>query len=375
MPQTELLPKFVKPKRVIGGEHPLIALAQEQLKALMLQTDRSNLWYISRLQEGFEFFLGAPTLPLSQDIMQDLATKPSCSRRCLANMQTAFGEIVEAEVSGVVNKNAITEQQRNLLSRYFNPYRETSADVHPEVFTYASAFNHVVSDWSMINTPQHIKELSPTGKDNLLADLLIAGLGVLEQEAEYKHINLAAKRLRMLGESPKLGFHITPDIYDMLKQERRVPEQNLKNLAPEPHSLVYFPSFDPGNPQMGAVIVPTEWIWTAFKRAIPALCSLIYVSSLVRDDYYGEFRGSDVYFARGFGSVEISQQPIAIKRAEGLVAELHQEVAKYDLRVYFINSKADKFMRDLQRRYPHGALDNLYYPDPPDRQNERIYHG
>lgn len=309
MSQVEILPEFVRPKRVLGGDHPLIVLSKKQLKDLQLQTDSGNFWYIGRLEGGeYDYFLGETVQPLRPDIIHDLTERLSYSRRYLEQVHTAFGQTVEAVISGVINKNVITEEQRNLISRYFNPYRETSADVHPEVFTYTSAFNHVARDWPMINSLEHANALSSHDRDNLLSDLLSTGLGVLERESAYVHIQNATRKFRQLKPSTFLNFHITSNIYTSLQQERRMSEKSLKSFALEPHSLVYLPNLDQNIPKLGDVFVPTSWLWSALRKPIPALCSIIYASSLIRDDFYSHLRGSDMFAVRYFGSAEVPKK-------------------------------------------------------------------
>lgn len=64
-------------------------------------------------------------------------------------------------------------------------------------------------------------------------------------------------------------------------------------------------------------------------------------------------------------------------RAEGLVAELMKEVYEYDQQIYLLDPRCDEFMWGISRKYPRGArhVSSLYYPDPPDKQKNRIYHG
>jgi hypothetical protein len=369
MPTTEALPAFIKPQRKITKDHPLERLSKDQVTSSELGTNPRNFWYISRHEDGYDYFLGIPTGELHEGIMHDLKTRSTYSRRCLTQVNTAFGETVKATIHGVVNKTVLTDDQKNLVARYFNPRKETSADVHPEIFTFASAFRHVEADWPMINATEHIEDIPQHDRENLLADLITTGLGVLEHESEYKHIQLAAKRFRLLGESTRLQYYITSDIGAELV-ERRVPEMNRRNFALEPHSIVYFPNFGQSSKQQGDVIVPVAWMRSAMTHPIPALSSLLYTSSLARDDYFGKLRGSQVYSVKGFGSTESSQQPIAIKRAEGLVAQFIKEVYDYDQRYYFLTPKHDQFTRAIQGKFPKGArhTSNLYYTDPPDHQ-------
>lgn len=340
MPQSELLPKFARPTRDPGGEHPLAAIAQEQLKAGSITINTANYWYICKLN-GFDLFVGKVIEPLKPpSIIHDFAARFGYTRGRTASVETAHGKIVRAEISGILNKDALTEDQRREILLFFvDPHREVRPNVHPEIFTFSSAFNHVKRDWHMINSSEHINTLSPGERENLLADLLTAGIGVLERETAYVHIQKAAKRLRQLNLATFIKFHAT---------------------SGESHFPAYYPKIDVNTPGMGDVRVPVAWMQAALKTPISALSSLLYVCSLVRDDSYSRLHGPS----------KIASQ----MRAEGLVAEFIKEVDRYDGRIYFLDSHYDEFIRAILKKYPRGAthVANLYYDDPTDRQKERI---
>jgi hypothetical protein len=122
----------------------------------------------------------------------------------------------------------------------------------------------------------------------------------------------------------------------------------------------------------GMILLPIVWLKAATVRPIQAITRLLGVASLIRDDYFGLYKGSEFVFSRELrAGTEIQNSDRCVLRAEALQQVLLAQVYKIDQRQHHQAPKISKDLYTVWNKNFDGFDSSLFYLDPPTSTRRR----